>query len=72
MRGSKGKDTMEKTYYFIFNEDCFDRDNQRSNLAHTKKTLTKTIYDKNMHTVKPAVNTVFRMTRESMLTIRLF
>ena len=47
MRGSKGKDTMEKTYYFIFNEDCFDRDNQRSNLAHTKKTLTKTIYDMN-------------------------
>ena len=38
---------MDKTYYFIFNDDCFDRDNQRSNIARSKKQYNKTIYDMN-------------------------
>ncbi len=38
---------MEKTYYFMFNDDCFDRDNQRSNIARTKRPFNKTIYEMN-------------------------
>ena len=38
---------MEKTYYFIFNDDCFDRNSQRSNIARTKRPYNKTIYDMN-------------------------
>ena len=38
---------MEKTYYFIFNDDCFDRDNQRSNIARTKRPLNKTVHEMN-------------------------
>ena len=32
---------MSKSYYFIFNDDCFDRDNQRSTIARTKKYIVK-------------------------------
>ncbi len=38
---------MEKTYCFIFNDDCFDRDNQRSNIARTKRPYNKTVYEMN-------------------------
>ena len=38
---------MEKTYYFIFNDDCFDRNSQRSNIARQKRPYNKTIYDMN-------------------------
>ncbi len=38
---------MEKSYYFIFSDDCFDRDNQRSNIAQTKKSFNKTVYEMN-------------------------
>jgi len=38
---------MEKTYYFIFNDDCFDRDNQRGNIAREKKPFSKAVYDMN-------------------------
>ena len=38
---------MSKTYYFIFNDDCFDRDNQRSDIARTKRQYNKTLYDMN-------------------------
>lgn len=39
---------MEKTYYFIFNDECFDRNSQRSNIARQKRPYNKTIYDMNM------------------------
>lgn len=38
---------MEKTYYFIFNDECFDRNSQRSNIARQKRPYNKTIYDMN-------------------------
>ena len=38
---------MSKSYYFIFNDDCFDRDNQRSDIARTKRQYNKTLYDMN-------------------------
>lgn len=38
---------MPKTYYFIFDDHCFDRDNQRSDIARTKKQYNKTIYEMN-------------------------
>ncbi len=37
----------EKAYYFIFNDDCFDRDNERNNIALTKKTFNKAVYETN-------------------------
>ena len=38
---------MSKTYYFMFDDHCFDRDNQRSDIARTKKQYNKTIYEMN-------------------------
>ncbi|MBP3370051.1 MAG: DEAD/DEAH box helicase family protein [Clostridia bacterium] len=38
---------MSKSYYFIFNDDCFDRDNQRSTIARTKKVYSKAIHEMN-------------------------
>ena len=38
---------MPKTYYFIFDDHCFDRDNQRSDIARTKRQYNKTIYEMN-------------------------
>ena len=38
---------MSKSYYFIFNDDCFDRDSQRSDIARTKHQYNKTLYDMN-------------------------
>lgn len=40
---------MEKSYYFIFNDDCFDRDNQRNDIAGEKRTYNKTLYEMNKH-----------------------
>ena len=36
-----------KSYYFIFNDDCFDRNSQRSNIARQKRPYNKTVYDMN-------------------------
>ena len=38
---------MGKSYYFIFNDDCFDRNNHLSNIARQKRPYNKTIYDMN-------------------------
>lgn len=38
---------MSKSYYFIFNDDCFDRDNQRSAIARTKRPYSKAIHEMN-------------------------
>ena len=38
---------MEKSYYFIFNDDCFDKDNQRNDIADKKQTYSSTIYEMN-------------------------
>jgi hypothetical protein len=38
---------MEKSYFFVFNGDCFDRDNQRGNISNTKKPFNKTVSQMN-------------------------
>ena len=38
---------MSKTYYFMFDDHCFDRDNQRCDIARTTKQYNKTIYEMN-------------------------
>ena len=38
---------MSKTYYFMFEDDCFDRENQRSNIARKKRQYNKTVYNMN-------------------------
>lgn len=38
---------MSKTYYFMFNDDCFDRENQRSNIARKKRQYNQTVYNMN-------------------------
>ena len=38
---------MSKSYYFIFDDDCFDRDKHRSDIARTKRQYNRTLYDMN-------------------------
>lgn len=39
---------MEKSYFFVFDDDCFDRDNQRGNISNTKRPFSKTVSQMNV------------------------